>query len=104
MRAVVARPGEKFSAPPVMPIVCCCTRQVSVVKWNKNGNFFLSASRDQHQKLWDLRAMDEPIRDYAGQNAGICSIAWHPVHENMWVSGGLDGSVRADRPRASCAR
>jgi WD40 repeat protein len=67
--------------------------EVSVVRWNRNGNWFLSGSRDQHLKLWDLRALDEPIRDYACENKGVTSIAWHPVHEDMWVSGGMDGSM-----------
>ena len=62
-----------------------------MVRWNRNGNWFLSGSRDQHLKLWDLRALDEPIRDYACENKGVTSIAWHPVHEDMWVSGGMDG-------------
>lgn len=27
------------------------------------------------------------------QGAAITSIAWHPHHEDLWVSGGMDGSL-----------
>ena len=56
--------------------------EVSVCEWNKhNGNWFISASRDQSIKLWDLRNLSEPIRTYQGQGAAVTSMAWHPVHQ-----------------------
>ena len=27
------------------------------------------------------------------QGGAITSIAWHPHHEDLWVSGGMDGSL-----------
>jgi WD40 repeat protein len=80
--------------------------EVSVCKWNKNGNWFLSASRDQSIKLWDLRNLADPIRTFQGQGAAVTSLAWHPVHEDMWVSGGMDGSLAywladKDKPQAN---
>ena len=70
--------------------------EVSICSWNQNGDWFLSASRDQSQKLWDLRQMAEPIRTYQGQGAAVTSLAWHPVHSDLWVSGGM---VRLPFPR-----
>ena len=70
--------------------------EVSICSWNQNGDWFLSASRDQSQKLWDLRQMAEPIRTYQGQGAAVTSLAWHPVHSDLWVSGGM---VRPPFPR-----
>ena len=43
---------------------CCFTRHahkaaVTCVKWNRNGNWLLTASRDHLIKLYDIRTMKE---------------------------------------------
>ena len=65
---------------------------VMCLKWNKNGNWILSGARDQCLKIFDIRMMKE-LQTYRGQNRDITSLCWHPVHEDLFVSGGYDGAV-----------
>uniref|UniRef100_A0A183BPN4 WD_REPEATS_REGION domain-containing protein n=1 Tax=Globodera pallida TaxID=36090 RepID=A0A183BPN4_GLOPA len=57
---------------------------VMAVQWNRNGNWLLTGSRDHVVKLYDVRMMRE-IRSFP--------VAWHPIHEGLFVSGGGDGSI-----------
>ncbi|WKX95761.1 hypothetical protein Q1695_012314 [Nippostrongylus brasiliensis] len=65
---------------------------VMAVDWNKNGNWLLTAGRDHLVKLYDLRSMKE-MYSYKGHKKEVTSIAWHPIHEGLFVSGGGDGSI-----------
>ncbi|KAH6582238.1 hypothetical protein BASA50_008024 [Batrachochytrium salamandrivorans] len=62
------------------------------VEWNKNGNWLLTASRDQLVRTYDIRTMKE-LQVFKGHKREVQSIRWHPVHENMFVSGGWEGSM-----------
>eukprot|EP01133_Synstelium_polycarpum_P005949 gene5949-6889_t len=62
------------------------------VEWNKNGNWLVSASRDQLLKLYDIRTMTE-LQTFKGHGKEVTSVAWHPFHEDLFVSGGFDGSI-----------
>jgi polyadenylation factor subunit 2 len=44
------------------------------VKWNLNGNWFISASRDQLLKLYDIRMMKEmqTFRGHKREVTGMC--------------------------------
>ena len=65
---------------------------IMACEWNKNGNWILSGGRDQVLKIFDIRMM-KPLQTYKGQNKDITSLCWHPVHEDLFVSGGYDGSL-----------
>ncbi|KJH52014.1 WD domain, G-beta repeat protein [Dictyocaulus viviparus] len=76
---------------------------VMAVDWNKNGNWLLTAGRDHLVKLYDLRCMKE-MYSYKGHkkevtctiitsHIAVSAIAWHPIHEGLFVSGGGDGSI-----------
>lgn len=65
---------------------------VMAVEWNKNGNWLLTGSRDHLIKLYDIRIMKE-IQTFRGHKKEVTSLAWHPVHEGLFVSGGGDGSL-----------
>lgn len=65
---------------------------VMAVDWNRNGNWLLTAGRDHLIKLYDLRCMKE-LYSYKGHKKEVTSIAWHPIHEGLFVSGGGDGSI-----------
>lgn len=52
----------------------------------------MTASRDQLIKLYDLRAMKE-IVSLRGHNKEVTSICWHPLHESVFCSGGMDGTL-----------
>lgn len=87
---------------------------VMEVKWNLNGNWLLTASRDHLCKLFDIRNLKEELQVFRGHKKeatgepqpergsgrGSClnsplptAVAWHPVHEGLFASGGSDGSL-----------
>ena len=57
-----------------------------------NGNWILTASRDQTCKLFDVR-MQAEIATFVGHGSDITQVAWHPLQEDVFVSGGHDGSM-----------
>ncbi|VDN05387.1 unnamed protein product [Thelazia callipaeda] len=65
---------------------------VMAVQWNKNGNWLLTGSRDHLIKMYDIRMMRE-MHTYRGHKKEVTALAWHPIHESMFVSGGGDGSL-----------
>ncbi|KAK0426736.1 hypothetical protein QR680_009869 [Steinernema hermaphroditum] len=65
---------------------------VMAVEWNKNGNWLLTGSRDHLLKLYDIRMMKE-IRTFRAHKKEVTALSWHPLHENLFVSGGGDGSI-----------
>ncbi|KAG2437617.1 hypothetical protein HYH02_011256 [Chlamydomonas schloesseri] len=72
------------------------------VKWNRNGHWLLSCSRDQLVKLYDVRMLKE-VASFAGHGRDVACVAWHPQHEELFVSGAVDGSLMmwlASRPDA----
>ncbi|KAG5408413.1 hypothetical protein IGI04_004732 [Brassica rapa subsp. trilocularis] len=66
------------------------------VKWNQNGNWLLTASKDQIVKLYDIRTMKE-LESFRGHKKDLSNsfkaLAWHPIHEEYFVSGSADGSI-----------
>jgi polyadenylation factor subunit 2 len=65
---------------------------VTKVKWSINGNFLLTGSKDTLIKLYDLRTMTE-FQVFKRHQKEVSSLAWHPFHEELFVSGGFDGSL-----------
>jgi polyadenylation factor subunit 2 len=64
------------------------------LKWNRfNGNWLISSSRDHLCKLFDLRNLKEEVQIFRGHRKDACTLAWHPIHEKLFVSGGGDGSM-----------
>ncbi|XP_078178962.1 transducin/WD40 repeat-like superfamily protein isoform X2 [Carex rostrata] len=65
---------------------------VLCVKWNQNGNWVLTASKDQTIKLYDIRSMKE-LESFRGHSKDVTALAWHPFHEEYFVSGSFDGAI-----------
>eukprot|EP00042_Codosiga_hollandica_P018906 m.57055 g.57055 ORF g.57055 m.57055 type:complete len:133 (-) comp48994_c0_seq3:399-797(-) len=65
---------------------------VNSVRWNMNGNHLLTASRDKLIKIFDIRTMRE-LQIFRGHTDEVDSIAWHPIHETLFSSGGSSGSL-----------
>src|SRR5690348_5294474 len=74
------------------------------VKFNRNGNWLLTASRDQSIRLFDIRTMKDVQtfkghkREVTGASSShllltLSALAWHPFHEELFVSAGFDGSI-----------
>ena len=52
-------------------------------------------------QAWDLRKLQE-LRTFRGHTKDVLCAAWHPVHEELFASGGHDGGLLywlASRPR-----
>ncbi|KAJ1666102.1 WD repeat-containing protein 33 [Coemansia sp. RSA 1813] len=61
---------------------------ITGLQWNPhNGNWLLSSGRDHCIKLFDVRKLKEEIKSFATTRE-IHSVAWHPVHETLFASGG----------------
>lgn len=63
------------------------------LKWNENGNWLITASRDHLLKLFDLRNLSQEVQTFRGHKKEASSVAWHPHHEGLFCSGGSDGSI-----------
>ncbi|KAA0193222.1 hypothetical protein HAZT_HAZT000841, partial [Hyalella azteca] len=63
------------------------------LKWNANGNWLCSASRDHLLKLFDVRNLGTEMQVFRGHKREASAIAWHPQHEGLFASGGSDGSI-----------
>ncbi|XP_049604268.1 pre-mRNA 3' end processing protein WDR33 isoform X1 [Syngnathus scovelli] len=66
---------------------------VMEVKWNSNGNWLLTASRDHLCKLFDIRNLKDELQVFRGHKKEATAVAWHPIHEGLFASGGSDGSL-----------
>ncbi|KAJ2362122.1 WD repeat-containing protein 33, partial [Coemansia sp. RSA 2607] len=64
---------------------------VTSLEWNRNGNWLISGGRDHCIKLFDIRNLKEELRNYSTEKREIHSIAWHPIHETLFASGGTIG-------------
>lgn len=52
--------------------------------------------------MWDLRTLRE-LQTFKGHVKDVVCAAWHPVHEELFASGGFDGTLLywlASRPTA----
>lgn len=63
------------------------------LKWNNNGNWLVTASRDHLLKLFDLRNLREEVQIFRGHKKEASAVSWHPIHEGLFCSGGSDGSI-----------
>ncbi|XP_017494913.1 PREDICTED: pre-mRNA 3' end processing protein WDR33-like, partial [Rhagoletis zephyria] len=66
---------------------------VTDVRWNANGNWLLTSSRDHLIKLFDIRNMATEMQSFRGHKKEVSCLAWHPLHEGLFASGGSDGSI-----------
>ncbi|KAL7676512.1 hypothetical protein ACOME3_002765 [Neoechinorhynchus agilis] len=62
------------------------------LKWNRIRTLLLS-SRDHLCKLFDVRNLSTELRVFRGHKREACTLAWHPIHETLFASGGSDGSL-----------
>lgn len=86
---------------------------VLALQWNQNGNWLVTAGRDQLVKVYDIRTMKE-LQIFRGHKKEICckkkrklyineytkppflyitAAKWHPQHERLLATGGSDGSL-----------
>lgn len=63
------------------------------LKWNENGNWLITASRDHLLKLFDIRKLGTELQVFRGHKKEASSVVWHPTHEGLFCSGGSDGAI-----------
>ena len=63
------------------------------VKWNKNGQWLITASRDHSIKLFDIRRLNRELQTFRGHKKEALCLSWHPFHEELFCSGGSDGAI-----------
>lgn len=61
-------------------------------RWNLNGNWLLTCSRDQLTKLFDIRTMKE-LQVFRGHRREVTCCQWHPFHEGLFMTGSGDGCI-----------
>jgi len=65
---------------------------VTSAQWSSNGNWVLTGSRDQTCRVYDVR-MQAELSTFIGHGKDITVSSWHSIHEELFVSGGHDGSL-----------
>lgn len=66
---------------------------VTDIRWNQNGNWLLTSSRDHLIKIYDIRNMLNEMQTFRGHKKEVNRLAWHPIHETLFTSGGSEGSI-----------
>ena len=66
--------------------------RVNCVKFHWNGNWLLSGSKDTTCKLFELR-MNRELQRFLGHNKEVSTLAWHPLQESLFVTGGTDDAL-----------
>jgi len=65
---------------------------VTRVKWSSEGNWLVSAGRDTTIALMETRMM-KVHRYFKGHTKEVTSLCWHPEFEDVFCSGGFDGTL-----------
>ena len=66
---------------------------INKVRWNKNGNWFLTSSKDCTIKLHDIRMLKKELMTFKRHDKDVPIVSWHPYQEDFFVSGGANGLV-----------
>ena len=65
---------------------------INRLRFNQNGNWILSGSKDHNVKLSDIRMMKE-LQIFKGHEYEVNTLAWHPIHEEIFCSAGADKKI-----------
>lgn len=65
---------------------------INRLRFNQNGNLFLSGSKDHTVKVSDIRMMKE-LQVFKGHDSEVNTLAWHPIHEDIFCSAGVDQKI-----------
>ncbi|KAL7712790.1 Polyadenylation factor subunit [Entamoeba marina] len=64
--------------------------EINKVRWNRNGKWFLTCSKDHKIKLHDIRMINQPLMTFSRHDKDVTTINWHPINEDYFVSGGAN--------------
>ncbi len=65
---------------------------INRLRFNQNGNWILSGSKDHTVKVSDIRMMKE-LQIFKGHDSEVNTLAWHPIHEDIFCSAGADQKI-----------
>lgn len=65
---------------------------INRLRFSPNGNWLLSGSKDSNVKVTDIRMMRE-LQVFKGHSKEVNTLCWHPVHEELCCSAGVDGRI-----------
>ena len=65
---------------------------INRLRFNRNGNWILSGSKDHTVKVSDIRMMKE-LQIFKGHDSEVNTLAWHPIHEEIFCSAGADQKI-----------
>ena len=65
---------------------------INRLRFNQNGNWILSGSKDHTVKVSDIRMMKE-IQIFKGHDSEVNTLAWHPIHEEIFCSARADQKI-----------
>ena len=65
---------------------------INRLRFNQNGNWILSGSKDHTVKVSDIRMMKE-LQVFKGHDSEVNTLAWHPIHEEIFCSAGADQTI-----------
>ncbi|EKE41386.1 hypothetical protein ENUP19_0244G0004 [Entamoeba nuttalli] len=67
--------------------------EINKVRWNKNGKWFLTCSKDFKIILHDIRMFNKPLMIFEKHMKDVTIVNWHPIQEDFFVSGGANGVI-----------
>ena len=65
---------------------------INRLRFNRNGNWLLTASKDHSLKVIDIRVMKE-LQIFKSHEQEVNTVCWHPTVEEMFCSAGADGNI-----------
>ena len=65
---------------------------INRLRFNQNGNWIISGSKDHTVKVSDIRMMKE-LQIFKGHDSEVNTLAWHPIHEEIFCSAGADQTI-----------
>ncbi|GAB2232766.1 hypothetical protein Drorol1_Dr00011820 [Drosera rotundifolia] len=79
---------------PVISFSDSTSRRCSILQWNPDvATQVIVASDDDNSptlRLWDMRKIAAPLREFVGHNKGVLSMSWCPIDSSFLLSSGKD--------------
>ncbi|GAB2289001.1 hypothetical protein Dimus_023304 [Dionaea muscipula] len=79
---------------PVISFADSARRKCSILQWNPDvATQVVVASDDDNSpslRLWDMRNIMAPVREFVGHTKGVLSMSWCPIDSSFLLSSGKD--------------
>jgi polyadenylation factor subunit 2 len=71
-------------------------KHINCCGWSCGGDYFATGSKDLSAKVFDLRTLGKDnaaVQTYVGHEGAVTTLAWHPYHDRLLLSGAFNGSM-----------